>query len=151
MIAASGHKFHIPGEIALECLKAMPFEAARATKLVTEWGKWLQFQSDLEILKNPPANYQMPPIDIVGTLSDIQAKIDEKKYKNHYEFDTDIQNLIFDTYDGHVALGVCSYSAYQFESDLTLVSVSTNGTELPQVYEVCEFFLLKFMPQLNFS
>lgn len=126
----------------MECLKAMPFEAARATKLVTEWGKWLQFQSDLEILKNPPANYQMPPIDIVGTLSDIQAKIDGKKYKNHYEFDTDIQNLIFDTYDGHVALGVCSYSAYQFESDLTLVSVSTNGTELPQVYEVCEFFLL---------
>ena len=112
----------------------MPYEKPRANKLVKEFGKWLQLQSDIEILKNPPPNYQMPPADLLGALEDIQYKIDNDQYENQYQFDTDLNNLITSAYDGHLALGVCSYSSFYFTSPAALVSISTNGTALPEVY-----------------
>ncbi|CAG8142514.1 unnamed protein product [Penicillium olsonii] len=124
----------IPGELAVQCLREMPFDKERAVAFVKEYRKYLQYQSTIEILPNPPANYPMPPTDLLGGLDDIQKKAKTGLYNNQFDFDTAISDLLKSAYDGHLGASLCSQQYFVFENDTPLVSVSSNGTALPQVY-----------------
>lgn len=128
----------MPGELGLQCLQSMPFEPKRAVAWVKEYRKWLLFQSDLEILKNPPPDYHMPATDLIGTLDEIEKRAAAKDYNNQWEFDTDVKNMITSAYDGHLGVTMCSYliapEAMRYTNDVPLVSVSSNGTAIPEVY-----------------
>ncbi|KAJ5539423.1 hypothetical protein N7513_007755 [Penicillium frequentans] len=137
----------MPGELGLQCLQSMPFEPKRAVAWVKEYRKWLLFQSDLEILENPPADYHMPATDLIGTLDKIEKRAADKDYKNQWEFDTDVKNMITSAYDGHLGITMCSYliapEAMKYTNDVPLVSVSSNGTAIPEVYTFADARLLK--------
>ncbi|KAJ5643302.1 uncharacterized protein N7484_005809 [Penicillium longicatenatum] len=133
----------IPGELGLQCLQAMPFESSRAVLWVKEFRKWLLFQSDLEILKDPPPGYQMPATDLIGTLDQIEKRAAGESYKNHWEFDTDVKNMIGSAYDGHLDVSTCPSSLMTYTNDVPLVSVSSNGMAIPKVYTFADARLLK--------
>ncbi|CAG8251038.1 unnamed protein product [Penicillium salamii] len=112
----------------------MPLDEGRAVSFVEEYRKYLQFQSTLEILPNPPEGYLMPPTDLLGGLDEIQVKAAIGFYSNQYDFDTAISDLLKSAYDGHLAIRLCSLHYFGLEIDMPLVSISSNGTALPQVY-----------------
>lgn len=112
----------------------MPLDEGRAVSFVEEYRKYLQFQSTLEILTNPPEGYLMPPTDLLGGLDEIQVKAAIGFYSNQYDFDTAISDLVNSAYDGHLAIRLCSLHYFGLEIDMPLVSISSNGTALPQVY-----------------
>ncbi|KAJ5913253.1 hypothetical protein N7504_002136 [Penicillium tannophilum] len=124
----------IPGTLALNCLQDLPFEPKRASSFVKEYRKYVQFESDIEILKNPPSSYQMPPTDLLGGLDKIERKAAAGEYKSQYEFDTDLKALSLSTYQSHFTLTLCSMSLFIFENSVPLVSISSDGTSLPEVY-----------------
>lgn len=125
----------VPGELGLECLKAMPFEPKRAVSFVKEYRKYMQFQSTVDILKNPPADYPMPPTDLLGGLDEIEQKAGAGMYESQYEFDRELQSLVYSAFDGHLSVQLCSYSVFGgFVNKASLVSISSNGTTLPEVY-----------------
>ncbi|KAJ5093605.1 hypothetical protein N7456_009466 [Penicillium angulare] len=128
----------IPGELGLECLHSMPFESERAVKFVKEYRKWLLFQSDLELLKNPPAGYQMPPTDLIGILDNIEKKAADNDYKSQYEFDSAIQKMLASAFDGHLNIQLCSSTIMVFSNNVPLISISTNGTTIPEVYTITD-------------
>ena len=115
-------------------MKAMPFDSQKAVNFTKELGKWFEWQSDIELLNNPPSGYQMSATDIMGGLVKIQNTAAKNGYDNHYDFDSAITDLVSSAFDGHFSWVLCSFNEFSFKYDMPLVSVSSNGTTLPEVY-----------------
>ena len=89
--------------------------------------------TDIEII-DPPSGYSMPPTDLMGGIDSILEKVNNNGYSSQFEMDLEVANLIKSAYDGHLIFQLCSQSIFNYEFDMPLVSISTNGLELPDVY-----------------
>lgn len=94
----------------------------------------LQFQSTLAYLKNPPAGYQQPAVDVIEVLGRIQNNITAGIYKNQYSFEADVQLLVNRMHDTHVSLSAGILDAFSFASPVGLVSLSVDGKQAPEIY-----------------
>ncbi|KAI0411557.1 hypothetical protein F5X98DRAFT_357027 [Xylaria grammica] len=122
----------IDGQAAQDCLLSLPFDTKKAGQFLTEIRKYIQFQSTLEVLKNPPDTYLSPAVDILGGLD----KIGNTVYTNQYQFDFDLRTLIRSATDGHFLILPCSLNAFTFfrQEASSLVSVSQDGLAQPEIY-----------------
>ena len=92
-------------------------------------------QPDLSYLKNPPAGYLQPAIDIVATLETMIDKIKSGFYGNEHEFQTDLFKNFQAVHDGHFRFAPDLISkALLFRRPVQIVSVSRDGVEIPKVY-----------------
>ncbi|KAJ4325134.1 hypothetical protein N0V94_000848 [Neodidymelliopsis sp. IMI 364377] len=119
---------------AYDCLTSVPFNAAVASRFIGYWNETLQFQSTIAYLKDPPEGYQQPAIDFVVELSRIQQRVDAGTYHNQYDFEADVQLLIYALKDGHVTLTAGVLAAFSFASPYEIVSVSVDGKQEPKIY-----------------
>ena len=94
----------------------------------------LQFQSTLAYLKNPPETYQQPSSDLLAGIEKIQQNIDSGAYKNQYAFETALQVLLMSAHDAHLYLTGGIASVFNWAVLDGVVSVSTDGKELPKLY-----------------
>ncbi|RSL40499.1 hypothetical protein CEP54_016102 [Fusarium duplospermum] len=108
----------------------MPFYPELADPFLDELGKYVQWQSTLEALKNPPDTYMSSPTNILGGLEMIR----NTKYSSQWEFDQTIKALINSANDGHFDVELCSFTPFTFMRNTALVSVSTDNTEAPELY-----------------
>jgi hypothetical protein len=114
---------------------SMPFDTDAAVTWIDEYTKYLQFQSDLEILEDSPATYPSTNVDLLGGLQSIRTKATGGKYQSQYQFDEAIQNLITSANDGHLWVDTCSTSAFTFFTDVGgIVSISADGSSPPSLY-----------------
>ncbi|KAI0432430.1 hypothetical protein F5Y09DRAFT_353525 [Xylaria sp. FL1042] len=121
----------IDGQTAMDCLQSFPFDATKASEFLTEIRKYIQFQSTLEVLKNPPDTYASAGVDILGGLD----KIGNIIYKNQFQFDSDIRSLIRSANDGHFFMFPCSVDPFSFfRQTVGLASVSGDGLAQPEIY-----------------
>lgn len=123
-------------EFAYECLKSVPFNATVATQFVHYYRDTLQFQSTLAYLKNPPPSYQQPAVDLFAGLDRIETNIKSGTYANEYDFEADLQRLIYSAHDAHLVLYAGALAVFTFGSPLRIVSVSEDGIALPKVYDI---------------
>lgn len=112
----------------------MPFNAAVASRFLAYWNDTLRFQSTLVYLKNPPAGYQQPAVDILAGLSELQRAVNDGDFKNQYEFEVALQLLLVSAHDAHLYLNAGILAAFTFASPYDIVSLSIDGVELPKVY-----------------
>ncbi|KAG9236435.1 hypothetical protein BJ875DRAFT_456406 [Amylocarpus encephaloides] len=117
-----------------QCLLTVPFNAAVATRFVAYWKDALQFQSTLAYLRNPPPSYQQPAVDLLGGLALIQQHVDNGGYTNEYDFETDLQRLLYAANDDHLTLVGGILGAFTYGAPVSIVSVSRDGQELPKTY-----------------
>ncbi|KAK7422685.1 hypothetical protein QQX98_001473 [Neonectria punicea] len=130
---------YVDGKLAEECLQSMPFYPKLADEFLEELGKYVEWQSTLEVLKNPPDTYASEATDILGGLE----KIRKTDYSSQWEFDQAIDALFSTANDGHFYINLCSFSAFTFvRANLALVSVSTNGVEAPKLYTYADSMYL---------
>lgn len=85
----------------------------------------------------------MPPADILGGIDTIITKAKNNSYSSQFEMDLEVNRLIKSAHDGHLSFQLCSQSIFTYHVDMPLVSVSTDGLELPQVYALS---VLPMMP-----
>lgn len=87
--------------------------------------------------------YANEPVDIIGMLDQMIVDIKAGKYKNQYQFEEQIALITGLSFDGHYTfLGNTFYSSLDWYRggatkgvyEGSLVSVSLDGKELPQVY-----------------
>lgn len=121
-------------KIVYDCLTSVPFNPAVATRFLKYYNDTLQFQTNLNYLKSPPPSYQQPAIDLIGGLNKIQEDIDNAIFPNQYTFEAVLQNLIYSAHDAHLYLDAGILSAFSFASPYYIVSVSSDGQQLPKVY-----------------
>ena len=120
-------------------MNSVPINADDATALVQSYKVFVEIESDLEYLKNPPEGYCNPPFDWLGWLDNIQTKINSSAYSGELEFQTELWYGLSQTFDGHVHWGLDVLTGpFSFMLDPTvfigIASVSTDGVALPEVY-----------------
>lgn len=119
---------------AYDCLITAPFNATVASGLVSYYKDFLQFHSTLAYLKDPPPSYQQPSIDVLASLDALEAQVQAGAFKTEYDFEVALQTVIYAIHDAHVFLSAGILSIFTFGSPLRIVSVSSNGIELPKIY-----------------
>ena len=119
---------------AYSCLKTVPFNASVGSQFVRYYKDTLVFQSTLAYLKDPPSSYQQPATDLLAALDLVQSNIDNDSYTNEYEFENDLQTVIYSAHDGHLNLNAGALAVFTFGAQYALSSVSADGIEPPKVY-----------------
>ncbi|PTB41168.1 hypothetical protein M441DRAFT_69586 [Trichoderma asperellum CBS 433.97] len=128
-------------QLGLACLESTPFKSDLAVSFIDEYSKYLQWQSTIEILRNPPVGSLSSTVDLVGGISTIRSRAVANQYKSQYDFDRDLFNLISSANDGHLAIVPCSF-AITFKASNSLVSLSTDGVAIPRLYTFSDGELL---------
>ncbi|KAI4929662.1 uncharacterized protein J4E92_005327 [Alternaria infectoria] len=128
----------VPAELAWDCINSVPFNQSAALALVDGVVPYFKWQSNTVWLKDPPAEYAekvQPAVDIWGELEEIREKVKGGEYKNEYEFGFELYTLLQSTHDGHfVYVPDVVGTVFNFARPVPLVSVSSDGKELPRPY-----------------
>lgn len=120
------------------CLISVPFNGAVASKFLSYIKDSVQFHSSIEYLKNPPAGYQQPAYDLLANLDRIQGHIDTNQFANQYEFEAELQSVIYAAHDDHLSLTAGILGVFSFGTRFRIAAVSKDGIELPKVYLTCK-------------
>ncbi|KAH9868303.1 hypothetical protein J1614_007375 [Plenodomus biglobosus] len=128
----------VPAQLAYECLQSIPFNQSGALALIDSITPYLKWQSTTAWLKDPPAEYVekvQDPVDLWGELDDIRERIHAGDYNNEFEFGFELYSLFQRPHDSHLfyAPDVVS-SIFTYVRPVPLVSVSSDGQELPEPY-----------------
>lgn len=76
----------------------------------------------------------MPSTDLLGGIDTILGKVNNNVYSSQFEMDLEVSNLIKSAYDGHLNFQLCSPSIFGYEIDMPLVSISSDGLSVPEIY-----------------
>ena len=131
--------FQVSAELGFACLNAVPIVKQDALALVDSILPYLEFQSTLTYLKNPPKDYPLPPVDILAGMQTIRTNVQNDFYKGEYAFQLDIANLLSAANDGHLAYQGDALDKITFLRAVALVSVSSDGKQLPQLWDARKF------------
>ncbi|RYP56353.1 hypothetical protein DL770_010839 [Monosporascus sp. CRB-9-2] len=131
----------VPASLAFECLQSVPNKPEPAAQLVTSLKAYVEWQSTLAWLKDPPPSCTLPPVDIQARLDNISATALEGGYASEYEFQLAIFQTVVSAHDGHFSYRPDVFKAFSFRNDLAadLISVSEDGKELPKLYHRAAF------------
>lgn len=128
----------VPAKMAMDCIKSVPLNVTSAKALLSEIRPYINWQSTLSFLKNPPAEYVAKiqrAVDILGGLDAIEANVTAGAYRGEYEFGMALYQLIQSAHDGHFTFVPDSVgSIFNFGRTVPLVSVSEDGQKLPAVF-----------------
>lgn len=92
----------------------------------------------MSYLKNPPSSYLEPAVDIWAELSKVYDKVKNHSYAGEYDFQADLFRTFNLAHDGHFRFFPDLLTeAITFSRNVGLVSVSLDGTSLPQIYVHC--------------
>lgn len=119
---------------AYDCLTSVPFNSAVATRFLDYINTTVQFQSTLAYLKSPPSEYQQPAVDVLAGLQSIKNNVTTGVYKNQYQFEIDLQHLLYRTHDAHLYLTAGITAAFSFLAPFSITAASPDGKTLPKVY-----------------
>lgn len=127
----------VPAQVGLACLKSVPVDTQGDIQLIKELKLYAQWQSNLAYLKNPPADYTESPVDLMGELDSVSRQLSAGSYQNEYDVQSDLMQLFNRAYDNHLfwdADIISGVMQFQRQPGTELVSVSTDGKELPSIY-----------------
>lgn len=138
-------KGSVPASLAWNCLQSIPLNHTAAIDLVQSLKPYIQFQSTVSWLKNPPAEYSeklFPAVDLLGGLDNIASKIKGNEYSGEYQFGFELYKLFQSAHDGHLYfVPDVVNSLFQWDRPLPLVSVSDDGQNLPAIFAYSDIVL----------
>ncbi|KAF1998183.1 hypothetical protein P154DRAFT_263693 [Amniculicola lignicola CBS 123094] len=132
----------VEAELALACLQDVPINTEAASITINSIKQMVQFQSTLIYLKNPPEGYSNEPVDIIAGLDDIDKKVNNGEYKNEYDFENAIAELLVKAHDGHLGFDGMAYGGafrWRRSRQASLISASVDGKELPKIWALDDY------------
>jgi hypothetical protein len=78
----------VPARMAMDCLNTIPLNKTSATKLIDHLKPYVEWQSTLSYLRDPPADYALkvqPPVDVMASLNDIKGKVEQDRYISEWQ------------------------------------------------------------------
>jgi hypothetical protein len=124
--------------MAWDCINSVPLNATSGKLLIDSLKPYIEWQSTLTVLKNPPAEYAekvQPAVDIMGGLDQLKSDLDSGRFTNEYDFGWALYTLIQSAHDGHFTYIPDSVGGiFQWGRNVPLVSVSEDGEQLPAVF-----------------
>ncbi|KAF1938469.1 peptidase S41 family protein-like protein [Clathrospora elynae] len=142
------YKQKVPAQLAWDCLNTVPFNASSAKRLIQTLRPYIDWQSTLAELKDPPADYAekvQPAVDIIGGLDQIDSDIDSGRFQSEYDFGWTLYTLIQSAHDGHFTYIPDSVgTVFSWGRPVPLVSVSEDGDQLPAVFVFSDVLGMQF-------
>lgn len=130
----------IKPSLAYACLKSVPLDRAAALKQLDYLRPFYEWQSSLDLLKDPPYAYLSQSVDILGGLDEIAKKLNWNLYPRAFDFLADLYTLtMVRPRDGHLRYNTLIFDLFSFEWGVKLVSVSKDGRELPELFLYGEY------------
>ncbi|KAF6807039.1 peptidase s41 family protein [Colletotrichum sojae] len=125
----------VDAKLAYECINSAPLNKPAALKFIDEMKPYLEWQSDLAFLKNPPADYFFPPHDVFAALDKVRAGIEADEYPNEYSWQQDMFINVFGPgHDGHLYVySDLLTNAMEWARPFALVSISEDGVSTPVI------------------
>ncbi|CAH0053888.1 unnamed protein product [Clonostachys solani] len=124
----------VDAETAYQCATSIPIRNDHVVSVIGRFKKMLSMYSTLGFLKNPPASYQQPPLDVIAYLDSLAEKAKQNQYANFYEYESDLSLMGYQVHDQHFRLRNGGMFKFRWHLPDDIVSVSRDGKELPQVY-----------------
>jgi hypothetical protein len=112
---------------------------------------FVQWQSTLAFLKDPPLSYMLPPTDIEGGLDNLSTTAAAGGFASEYHFQLGIITLFATAHDGHFGYRPDVFKAFGFRNTLAsdIVSVSQDGKAVPKLYHLGEFPVVEIRDQCS--
>jgi hypothetical protein len=77
-------------------------------------------------------------VDLLGGVDIIAEKAAAGGFSSQYEFDTAFYSLFAATHEGHLGSQFCTAKAISYQRAVSFISVSRDGLEIPQIYDLSE-------------
>ena len=119
-------------------MQSVPYNRSLGVEQITWIQRFLEFQSTLAYLKDPPSTYAHPAVDVMGGLSSIGISFALGRYTNEYDIELDIYKLIQSAHDGHLLYRPTLVEFFGYNRNVSLVPVSLDGAQAPKVYFTCK-------------
>lgn len=128
----------VPAELAYECLTSIPFNSSAAVAFLDSVRPYLDWQTTISYLKDPPAEYAekvQAPYDFYANYERIYETAKSDAYSSEYAFGFDVYRCFQRAHDGHFVLYPDSVTEiFSFGRTTPLISVSVDGTDIPEVF-----------------
>lgn len=142
----TGARKVVSAQLGLQCLQSVPLDRDGNVKLIDDLKLYLAWQSNLAYLKNPPPDYTEEPVDIIGEMDSMQKQLQSGGYQNEYDFQLDLNTLLNRAYDNHLSWQpdiLSGVMQFQRPAGTELVSVSKDGSQLPEIFSYRDLELQK--------
>ncbi|KKY28855.1 putative peptidase s41 family protein [Phaeomoniella chlamydospora] len=108
-----------------------------ALSLLDGLSVWWEFQSTQAYLKDPPSSYPVDGVDLMGGLQQIRQNVTNGQITKEWDFQVEIQTLIWKASDGHFAffMDLLNVLDFGFQDASPLVSISEDGVSLPKIFQ----------------
>lgn len=94
LITVDGALFH-------SCLQSIPLNPSAALDLLDALEPYVELQSTLDYLSNPPDDWPHSPIDIKASLRSLAEDVVSGRHVSEYTFQTALYNLFLSAHDAH--------------------------------------------------
>lgn len=142
----SGTRKIIPAQLALRCLQSVPLDQTGNMQLIDDLKLYLEWQSNLAFLKNPPVEYTEQPVDLMGEMDSMKKQLAVNGFNSEYDFQLELNKLFTRAYDNHLTWQpdiLASVMQFQRPAGTELISVSSDGTQIPEIYAYRDMQLAK--------
>ncbi|KJZ75113.1 hypothetical protein HIM_05599 [Hirsutella minnesotensis 3608] len=117
------------------CLQSVPVDKKRDLELIDYLLPYVSLQSTIEILKQPPPEYLLQSVDLLGGFQAIKERLRKDEYSCQYDVMTDVRSLFLAAHDSHFDYNPAILASFQFgRLGLDFVAVSQNGLTPPQIF-----------------
>ena len=116
----------------------MPNKPGPAQDLIKSLKAFVQWQSTLAWLKDPPSSYMLPATDIEGRLDALGEKAAAGGFQSEYDFQLDLFQVFTSAHDGHFGYRGDVFKAFSFRNSLAsdIISISIDGKAVPKLYHL---------------
>ncbi|EFY94525.1 peptidase s41 family protein [Metarhizium robertsii ARSEF 23] len=122
--------------VGTACRKSLPVMQKANLELLDYLRPYVEFQSTIELLKDPPPEYLLPGVDIMGAMQAIRQKLENNSYESQLDVMTDLHNIFVAASDNHFGYLPGLFSAFRYARlDLNFRSISTDGFDMPQIFD----------------
>jgi hypothetical protein len=125
----------VDGTLVHECLQSIPLNQSAALDLLHSLEPYIELQSTLDYLADPPPDWPHPPVDIKARLQTLIDDVACGKYTAEYDFQAALYRIFLSAHDGHFSFIPDLFGVAAFKiPGASLVSISSDGNEPPHVY-----------------
>ncbi|KAL2758920.1 hypothetical protein ACRALDRAFT_1080546 [Sodiomyces alcalophilus JCM 7366] len=126
----------VTAQLAFDCLQSVPNKPEPAQELIRSLQAYVEWQSTLAWLRDPPSTYSFPAADIPQGLADIADAAANGSFASEYEFQLSIMKVFASAHDGHFSFRGDVFKPFGFGNALAadIVAVSRDGREPPRLY-----------------
>ena len=94
LLTSTATEYRTNAQTAYDCMKAVLLNTNDTTQFLDHLTPYYGFQPTLAYLKETPASYSRPSVDILGGLQTLRDKVTNGTYSSQYDLDTDLNRLV---------------------------------------------------------